>query len=239
MRPPRRQVAVPAGTTLSDAFLVRNRTYILPAGEFNLTDTVYVNGIGLCIKGAGKDAATGTVVRFAPTSVSIGFYALGSPAALGLFNLSVARAPSTQSTAGAVLIYAGTTLRAEGVAFRGVGMGDGGGALYAVNSNVSLVDVDFVDCRVDDGSTTYSAGGAMTLVQGASVDAYGRTTFVRTYANRGGAIAFIAPANLAYLGGVPSIRFHGPAFFTNVTVSDPAGCAGRATGGRATGSHVS
>jgi hypothetical protein len=223
--PRRRQVSLQLGASLNYTSLASNTTYVLAAGEYTLTTTVFVvSGSPLCIKGAGKG---GTVIRHSPPDIvgdsyRVALYANGG--SVGLFNLSMEGHTSSApgNLTGAVGVGQGGRLHAEGVAFRRVAALANGAAVGASSgAALNLTDVDFVDCGRANGSPL--TGGAITASgAGTVVDLHGTTTFVRTYAGRGGAVAVDN-------GG--AVRFRGPAFFTNVTVSDPT----RWAGGRAAG----
>jgi hypothetical protein len=217
---PARQVAVPAGADLTRALLAPGFTYRLPAGNYTLTESIQGPGGAVCIRGAGSgsDAATGTVVRFtAAVRDTFSFY-IGS-GSVGLFNLSITLHPlSARKDLGTVHVNSGGALRAEGVAFRGIG-GITGGAVYAITADafVNLTDALFEGSFA--GST--GEGGAMLIKGGASADLYGATTIVRTLAYRGGAIR-VDNGN---------VRFHGPVTATNATVWIANRWAGRGGGG--------
>jgi hypothetical protein len=212
---------VAAGASLSNNVLAAGFTYRLPAGNYTLNNTLALSLTDrLCILGAGSgsDAATGTVIRFT-TAVSGRASALisGSSAFLGLFNLSITLdTASTAKDAGTILVISGATLRAEGVAFRGIGSTGAAGAVDAFNvAAVNLTDALFEDCFAKGSGT----GGAMRI-SGASVNLYGATAFVRTYASTGGAVRVVNG----------NLRFHGPVTATNVTVSDAYGWVGAREG---------
>jgi hypothetical protein len=216
---------VPAGATLNSLLLVAGSTYRLPAGNYTLNFSIQPLG-PLCIQGAGSDAATGTVVRFTTAVSGRASAVLTGGDLLGLFNLSITLDPSsTARDAGAVRVSNGGTLRAEGVAFRGVG-GTAAGAVRADGSGttVNMTDAVFEDCFAKGTGT----GGAIFIASGASADLYGATTVVRTYAAKGG----------AFRVETGTLRFHGPVTATNATVSNAFGWAGPGEGGRAGGARL-
>jgi hypothetical protein len=204
---PLRQVNVTAGTTLSNTFLVAGSTYRLPAGNYTLTDTVTPNG-PLCIQGAGSDAATGTVIQ-KRTSIANEWSLDISGRVVGLFDLSITQHPSSPATdTGSVNARNGGTLRADRIAFRGMGGASGGAVRADGGSTVNLTDARFEDCFAT-GTVAPGVGGAMRIAGGSSVNLYGATTIARTRALRGGAF-WVDSSN---------VRFHGPVTITNATVA--------------------